>query len=97
MLPTINAVSEVTLCGGTYPAGMSGLALMHSGAPLRLKTHVAHWHSPHFAALHTDLPRPLAAQPGRSEGDADAFNVRPTLGLSTAVVPHSALHLACTE
>ena len=70
---------------------------MHSGAPLRLETQVAPWHPPHFAALHTDLPRPLAAQPGRYEGDADAYNVRPTLGLSTAVIPHSALHLACTE
>ena len=85
------AVPDVNLCCGTYPADMTGLALLIAGAPDRLETQVAPWQPPVFAVLPSDLPRPVAAQPGLYEGEPDVFAVRPTLGLCTAVVSPSAL------
>ena len=55
------------------------------------------WQPPSFHVSPHDLPCPIAEQPGRYEGPSDAFGVRPTLGLNTALILSCDMLQACTD
>ena len=91
-----------------YPAAFSVGPIAYPTAPPRWAYHalgggdpatifVDPWQPPTFNVLPHDLPCPIAEQPGQYEGQSDAFGVRPTLGMNTALILPCDMQHACAD
>jgi len=81
-------------CISHSPATL-GISRIRGGDPATI--FVDPWQPPTFNVLPHDLPCPIAEQPGRYEGQSDAFGVRPTLGMNTALILPCDMQHACTD